>query len=190
MIQGIQGYNNTKGANLGEEKPKLAPGNYLCKILAVKVIQNKKGEPMFVLQFDIADGEFAGHYINLFNNAQKQDANAKYKGLYYQNMTGNGLQFYKGLLESLEKSNNIKLDGENGFDESILKGKLFIGRFGEEEYEKQDGTIGSFVKLRYITDTTKKDLPILNKKTITPKNTNNETFYSIEQGVDDDSLPF
>ena len=89
MIQGIQGYNNTQGANLGETNNKLESGNYICKILGVKATQNKSGSPMLVLQFDIAEGEFAGYYTELYNTQIKQNKDVKFKGIYYQNMTGN-----------------------------------------------------------------------------------------------------
>lgn len=164
MVQGIQGYNNTQGAILGETNNKLEAGNYICRILGVKATQNKSGSPMIVLQFDIAEGEFTGYYTDLYNNQVKQNKEAKFKGLYYQNMTGNSLKYYKGLLQTLEKSNNIKIDGENGFDESLLKNRKFLGRFGEEEFEANDGSIKTMVKLRYITSLDKTDLPILEKK--------------------------
>lgn len=192
MIQGIQGYNNAQGTNLGETSNKLEAGNYICRILGVKTTQNKSGSPMLVLQFDIAEGVFVGYYTELYNNQVKQNKDVKYRGLYYQNMTGNSLRFYKGLLETLEKSNNIKIDGENGFNESLLKNKKFLGRFGEEEFEASDGSIKTMVRLRYITSLDKTDLPILEKKTITPlqKPQNTDNFYSTGTNLDDDNLPF
>ncbi len=192
MIQGIQGYNNTQGANLGETNNKLESGNYICKILGVKATQNKSGSPMLVLQFDIAEGEFAGYYTELYNTQIKQNKDVKFKGIYYQNMTGNSLKYYKGLLETLEKSNNMKLDGENGFDENLLKNKKFLGRFGEEEFQANDGSIKTMVRLRYITSLDKTNLPILEKKTIAPiqKSQNTDNYYSVDTNIDDANLPF
>ena len=191
MIQGIQGYNNTQGANFGEANNKLEAGNYICRILGVKVAQNKSGAPMLILQFDIAEGEYAGYYTNLYNNQFKKSNDVKYRGFYYQNMTGNCLRYYKGLLETLEKSNGIKIDGENGFDENLLKNKKFIGRFGEEEFQTNEGSIKTVVKLRYITSLDEKNLPILDKKVL--KDTNkkqNEDYYIAEEVAEDDNLPF
>lgn len=191
MIQGIQGYNNTQGANFGEANNKLETGNYICRILDVKVAQNKSGAPMLILQFDIAEGEYAGYYTNLYNNQFKKSNDVKYRGFYYQNMTGNSLKYYKGLLETLEKSNGIKIDGENGFDENLLKNKKFIGRFGEEEFQTNEGIIKTVVKLRYITSLDEKNLPILDKKVL--KDTNkkqNEDYYIAEEVAGDDNLPF
>ncbi|WP_317366363.1 hypothetical protein [uncultured Tyzzerella sp.] len=107
-------------------------------------------------------------------------------------MTGVSLKFYKGVLTSIEKSNNIKIDGENGFDSEVLKGKVFLGRFGEEEYLGNDNQVKSVTKLRFISSTDKKDLPILDKKVLkdAPKKQDDDSFYSIEENVEDDKLPF
>ena len=107
-------------------------------------------------------------------------------------MTGNSLKYYKGLLETLEKSNNMKLDGENGFDENLLKNKKFLGRFGEEEFQANDGSIKTMVRLRYITSLDKTNLPILEKKTIAPiqKSQNTDNYYSVDTNIDDANLPF
>ena len=190
-IQGIQGYNKEQTTIAGEGN-RLEPGNYLCKILGVACKNDKNGNPMLVLQYDIAEGDYKDYYQNLHKTKKESNPDAKYKANHYQGMTGEGRKFYKGLLTALEKSNDIKLDGENGFDGDILKGKVFLGRFGEEEFLKDDGQIGTFVKLRFITSTDKKDLPILNKKVLKdiPKSQNNDSFYSEETDVTDDMLPF
>ncbi|WP_250277231.1 hypothetical protein [[Clostridium] colinum] len=190
-IQGIKGYNDEKTAVMGESA-KLESGNYLCKILNAKCENSKSGNPMLILQFDIAEGDFKDYYRQSFEANKKVDANATFKGVFYQNMTGASLKFYKGVLTSIEKSNNIKIDGENGFDSEILKEKVFLGRFGEEEYLGNDNQVKSVTKLRFISSTDKKDLPILDKKVLkdAPKKQDDDSFYSVEENVDEDRLPF
>ena len=190
-IQGIKGYEQEKTAVMGESN-KLEAGNYLCKILNAKCENSKSGNPMLILQFDIAEGDFKDYYRQSFETNKKVDANTTFKGVFYQNMTGASLKFYKGVLTSIEKSNNIKIDGENGFDSEILKGKVFLGRFGEEEYLGNDNQVKAITKLRFISSTDKKDLPILDKMTLkdTPKKQDDDSFYSIEENVEDEVLPF
>ena len=190
-IQGIKGYNEEKVAVMGEAN-RLEAGNYLCKILNAKCENSKSGNPMLILQFDIAEGDFKDYYRQSFEANRKVDANTTFKGIFYQNMTGNALKFYKGVLTSIEKSNNIKIDGENGFDSEILKGKVFLGRFGEEEYLSNDNQVKVMTRLRFISSTDKKDLPILDKKVLkdAPKKQDDDNFYSIEENIDDDNLPF
>lgn len=194
-IQGIKGYNDEKVAVMGEAN-RLEAGNYLCKILNAKCENNKSGNPMLIIQFDIAEGEFKDYYRQMYEMNKKNNTDVKFKGVHYQNMTGNALKFYKGFLTSIEKSNSIKLDGENGFDSEILKGKVFLGRFGEEEYLNNENQVKVMTKLRFVSSTDKKDLPILDKITLkdTPKKQNeqqdDDSFYSVEESIDDDSLPF
>ena len=63
-IQGIQGYNNEQTTIAGEGT-RLEPGNYLCKILGVACKNDKNGNPMLVLQYDIAEGDYKDYYQNL-----------------------------------------------------------------------------------------------------------------------------
>lgn len=190
-IQGIKGYNDEKVAVMGETN-RLEAGNYLCKILNAKCENNKSGNPMLILQFDIEEGDFKDYYRQSFESNKKVDSNTTFKGVFYQNMTGASLKFYKGVLTSIEKSNGIKLDGENGFDSEILKGKVFLGRFGEEEYLGSDNQVKSVTKLRLISSTDKKDLPILERKVLkdAPKKQDDDSFYSVEENIGDDNLPF
>lgn len=191
-IQGVKGYEQERPLLMGEAT-KLEAGNYICKILGVKCENNKNGNPMLIVQFDIAEGDFKDYYKQSFEANKKVDNNTTFKGMYYQNMTGSSLKFYKGVLTSIEKSNNIKIDGENGFDSNLLKDKVFLGRFGEEEYLGNDNQIKTITRLRFITSTDKKDLPILDKKALKDSKTlqNNDSFYTMEDNVEeDDNLPF
>ncbi|WP_317366364.1 hypothetical protein [uncultured Tyzzerella sp.] len=64
-IQGIKGYEQEKTAVMGESN-KLEAGNYICKILNAKCENNKSGNPMLILQFDIAEGDFKDYYRQSF----------------------------------------------------------------------------------------------------------------------------
>lgn len=183
-IQGIQGYNSTEAVVVGESK-KLPAGNYICEILNVKVEQSKSGRLMLVIQFDIKEGEYAKYYQNTYKASKESNPDAKYRGIYYQLMDGDNTKYYKGFLSSIEKSNNIKIDAENGYDSNILIGKVFGGRFGEEEYE-YNGDIKTTTKLRYVVDVgSLEKQPILNVKKLQMVDSD----YSVEP-VSEDNLPF
>lgn len=193
-IEGIKGYNNSETAVAGEGK-KLPVGNYICKILGAKVEQSKAGRPMFIVQYDIASGEFINYYQNNFNAMKTSNSEAKYRGIFYQLMDGDSVKFYKGFLSSIEKSNNIKLDGENGFDSKLLIGKVFGGRFGEEEYE-YNGEVKTITKLRFVISTESLEKqPILEAKKINKTSDNyyvTETSksYCMVEEDEEDNLPF
>lgn len=73
------------------------------------------------------------------------------------------------------------------WDENKLVGKLFGGIFGEEEYEKQDGSIGTTVKCRFVrsVDAIREgEFKTPEKKLLNPANT------GWKQVEDDDELPF
>ncbi len=122
--------------------------------------------------------------------AKENNPEAKYRGVYYQLMDGDNTKYYKGFLSSIEKSNNIKIDAENGYDSSILVGKVFGGRFGEEEYE-YNGDVKIATKLRLVTSVDKLDSqPILELKKLSKSNKPISDNYYSASPVEDDDLPF
>lgn len=152
-IKGVKDYkNDIEKIN----NNKLVAGNYICK-------ESSNKNPMLVIYYDIVDDCYKDYYKKLY---EKNKTN-KFKGVYYQSMIGSSFKFYKNMITAIEKSNNIKIDIENGFDSEILKGKLFLGRFGEEEYISKDDKIKSITLLRYIAPiNNEKKLPILKIKKI------------------------
>ena len=113
----------------------LEPGAYICKILKVEVEEKPYGDLMRIF-FDIAEGERKDFYKKLY------DKLGKWLGQYTQTVHKEYIQYFKGFMTALENSNSgFKWD----WDENKLKGKLFGGVFGEEEYEK-DGKIKVAVK--------------------------------------------
>lgn len=165
MIQGFKNYNNVE-VNEFTESEKLKLGGHICKILGVEIEQiiskkDNKQYTMLKLKFDIeAPDEQAGFYQRKFVDAAKKDAmNAKWKG--YHKITipdDTSIDFiqttWKTFLTSVEKSNpGVVLDGEKGFDENILVGKLFAGVFGLEEFKLDDGKVITFPRIRFVRST-------------------------------------
>ncbi len=177
-------WDNIESATIGEFK-NLPAGGYVCKILKAECGTSKNGNEMLVLSLDIAEGEYAGYYMDGFN-ARKEKAKdgetPKWYCKMYQLTEGNSEKFYKGLITTIEQSNSgYKWD----FDEKSLKNKLIGVIFGEEEYT-YNGEIKVNVKPTYtraIDKIRKGDFNVPARKTAPI------SFELISEEVDDD-LPF
>lgn len=124
----------------------LEPGGYVCKILKVQAEEKDYGT-LLRIAFDIAEGEHEGYYKRRFESKKQSNPDAKWPGMYYQAAKQDDLRYFKGFITSIEASNpGFKWN----WDEKKLVGKLFGGIFGEEEYEKQNGEIGTIVKCRFV----------------------------------------
>jgi len=133
---------NQAAAYDGSGGPKLVPGGYICKIAGARCekVNTKNGPAQkLVLAFDIAEGEFAGHFDAQFKRAKEKDASgAKWRGTYdCFLLTNEGATnpFFKGLITCIDKSNEpfqCVVGGQ--LNEANLKGKLIGLLFREEEY--------------------------------------------------------
>lgn len=107
---------------------------------------------MLVVNFDIAEGENKGFYMDKYKNStpRSDSESIKWQGKYYVMLEGeNWEQRFKGFITSIEESNEgFKWNADIG-DEQTLKGKLFGGIFGEEEYI-YNGEVRTNTRLRYI----------------------------------------
>lgn len=124
----------------------LEPGGHICKILKV-VLEEKAYGHLLRIGFDIAEGEHEGYYRRRFEHSQENNADAKWPGMYYQTVKAEDLRYFKGFMTTIEASNpGYKWD----WNETKLKGKLFGGLFGQEEYIANDGQVKLSTKCRYI----------------------------------------
>ena len=152
-MEKINGYDNAIA--ITGEYERLKPGGYICKIIAAKEEKSKSGNKMLTLALDIDEGEQKGFFMKRFEELKKenQDPNKEVKypnaAIYHQMLEGNekAVGFLKGLMTSLEASNpNFKWN----WDEKKLVGLKCGAIFGEEEYEKMDGSIGVSCKVKFI----------------------------------------
>jgi len=138
-------YETTQAAD-GTGGSKLTTGGKVCIITgAYESVAKKSGMPMLVIEFDIAEGEEKGYYKDLYDKF-----GGEWRGVYRQltqDVDGNCSPFFKGVITSIEESNDrYKFD----FNERTLIGKRFGGVFGEEEYLARDGQVKSSVKLMFF----------------------------------------
>lgn len=176
----------------------LEAGGYICKIVNAKIETSQNGNKMLVIAFDINEGEHKNFYQRRFeelkkanndpNNQVKYPNNGIYRIVLERESTAG---FMKGLITSVEASNaNFKFEWDKKDNEKTLKDKLFGGVFGEEEYEKMDGKIGTSVKLRWIRSVQAIEdgnYKIPDKKCLNKKSDN---IFNTDVGNDDDDLPF
>lgn len=114
----------------GEYTP-LPPGGYECRIVKVQKGESKSGAEMLMITFDIESGVHAGYYRKQFDGRKASNPDAKWGGMYYQLTAGKQQGRFKGMLQNIEKSNpGYTWD----WNEQSLVGKLFGGKFREEEY--------------------------------------------------------
>lgn len=177
----------------------LEPGGYICKIINAKEEKSKSGRDMLVIAFDIEEGEHKGIYQRRYEELSKNDTpdnmakwpNNGVHRIMINDNEGNFNKFLKTFITSVEQSNNFDFWGKNKGEAKGLKGKLFGGIFGEEEYEKNDGKIGTSTKLQWIRATStiedgKYQIP--EKKTIAKKP--GSIFDEMDVKDEDDDLPF
>jgi hypothetical protein len=139
-------YDETQ-AFTGEFKT-ITPGGHICKIVQANVSKTTNSDKeVLVILFDIIEGDCKDYYQEQFAKKYATNPNAKWQGVYRQLTEGNSLKFFKGMLTAIENSNP---GYQWNWDEKTLKGKLFGGVFGQEEFQKQDGSIGLTTKCRFI----------------------------------------
>lgn len=199
MITKPQGYDEAP-AYTGEFM-QLPAGLYICEILGVKQ-EEYNGHDRFVMQFDIADGEHKGFYQKQYNAEKAANQNAKYKGVHRQYMDSNSLPFFKGLMTSVERSNQgFHFPWGTQGNEKTLVGKKFGAVMGREEFLTADGEkrmATKIVQIRSIDGL--KDAKVPEDKLLDDASsasapipqqgpTGEDGFMNIPEGIDEE-LPF
>ena len=146
MIRMPEGYDNAPVYGTGEFES-ITPGGHICRIRAAKE-ENNNGNRQLVIAFDLDDQDAqGGFYQRQYGQRVQGDVNAKWPGGYRQGIDGKSLPFFKGLITAIERSN----PGYTwNWDETSLKGKLFGGVFGREEYMGTDGKPRWSCKVRAV----------------------------------------
>ena len=137
MIKKPQGYDQAP-AYTGELQ-QLPKGKYVCVIKQAATKDSKNGNSQLIILFDIAEGEYKDFFQKQFDADKAQDpAGAKWRGIFRQNMDGKGTPWLKGVITSIERSNNFTFLWDKEKNEEMLKKKRFGGIFRRRQYEKED----------------------------------------------------
>lgn len=142
-MQQYRNWNNVQAA--GEFKP-LKPGGYVLQIKATREETSRNGNPMLVIAFDIAEGEFKGYYNDLFAKNTAADRKWPNGGIHRIMLpVDNGtdednkqMSKLKGFVNAVAESNRNYNPNEY-WNIDQLKGRLIGGLFRREEYENQKG---------------------------------------------------
>lgn len=178
------GYDKAQAQEGPAEYPKA--GAYIFRCVNAVETFSKSENPMVVLDLDIARGPFAGFYTKKFASDKREEK--KWPVKYYQLVTEEQVDRYKGMIESFRKSNKaFPAEAFSGAAHEIKKltGLEIGGVMQDEEYEKRDGSIGCVAKMAYLCSVErveKGEARLLPKKTLKK---------GAEQSTKtDDSLPF
>ena len=169
----------------------LPAGGYICQIVKAEVAISRKGAEMLKIAFDIADGEYLGYFRDRYENNAKQHDDAKWPagGVYYQLTGGDSVGRFKGLIATIEESNaGYTWD----WNEKSLTGKLFGGKFREEEYiGTNDGKIHSSVKcINILPAEGITEIPVPEKKTVDGANSAYGNGNTFSTNVSSEEIPF
>ena len=170
---------DTIPAITGEYIP-LPPGGYECRIVKVQKGESKSKAAMLTIAFDIESGKYANYYRKQYEGRKAGNVDAKWGGMYYQLTAGDHQGRFKGMLQNIEKSNpGYTWD----WNEQSLVGKLFGGKFREEEYIYNGKIYTSTKCIGILPSDGIEAIAVPEKKCI-------EQEMRSGYGTDDDDIPF
>ena len=160
-----------------EEYKRLVPGGYVCRITKVEDHADKN---YLYIEFDIAEGEYTGYGSSCL------ERNGFTPLRMYRSYSDKAAGMFKGFIQNIEASNS---NYHWEWKEQSLVGRLIGIVLGEEEYKKQDGSIGTRFNARDKTVDAIKNgrFKVPEKKTL-PVEQNTTTFTALDDSTDD--LPF
>ena len=139
-------WDKTEAKEMGERET-LELGGHELVIMDAREYTGLTGNTSLKVSVDIAGNDkqkgFFKKQYEANTNADKKWSNSAIK---YLSLKDEQLAYLKGFITSLEKSNpGFKFNKKGTWEQ--LKNLKLAGQFGLEEYEKQDGTIGTATKL-------------------------------------------
>lgn len=171
----ISGWENVE-AQGNEEYKRLVPGGYVCRI--TNVDDNPEKSYLYI-EFDVAEGEFTGYGSSCL------ERNGFTPLRMYRSYTDKAAGMFKGFTQNVEASNpGYKWE----WKEKTLIGRQIGIVLGEEEYKKQDGSVGTRFNARDKTvDAIKNGRFKVPEKKVLQQEATVPTFSALD---DDSDLPF
>lgn len=122
----------------------LPPGGYVCVIKKAVEQTTSTGKNAILLLVDIAEGEHKDYFQKMFDGSTAKEKKWPNGGRVLQLTEGNSMEYFKGMITCIEKSNSgFVFD----FDEKKLAGKKIGCIFGREQYAKSDGSLAFATKV-------------------------------------------
>ena len=137
-----EAYRNVE-ASTSNDFERLPPGGYVCTIK--KVTDHHEAEkPYLEVVYDIREGQYTDYYADEWGEANEWAHSNRH---YY---TERSMGMFKGFLKAVDESNNTHFEemAEQDWDEQRLLGKAIGYIIGEEEYEGNDGSVKTRLKVR------------------------------------------
>ena len=140
-MEKLKGFENAKVITGGV--PQLPKGGYIAKILDCKEEQSTTGYHWLAISFDIAEGEYKGHFAEQYR--ANTNENKRWRGTYNAFIPDESSQYYeenlnkfKTMIANIEESNS----GYHwDWDETKLKGKMVGVLFGEKEFQTESNGV-------------------------------------------------
>lgn len=133
---------NLDAVQEAQEFERLVPGGYICGIVRAEDVPEKE---YLRIEFDIADGPFKNYFRDMRDRLALDSWPSA--GVLYRSYKESALPFFKQFITCVQVSNAGYVFKN---DEATLARKLFGVVMGEEEYEKNDGTIGTRLKAAIV----------------------------------------
>lgn len=140
-------WDTTEAKEFGEFENLELGGHELVIMDAKEYTSEASGNTSLKVSVDIGGfDKQKGFFQKQYDENQNQDKKWSTGGTKFLSLKDEQLAYLKGFITALEKSNpNFKFNINGDWEQ--LKGLKIAGQFGLEEYEKQDGTIGTATKL-------------------------------------------
>lgn len=174
-------FEQTEAKEFGEIE-RLELGGHEVKIIDAKEYTGQTGNVSLRVCVDIdGNDKQKGFFKKQFDENTNLDKKWPNGAIRYLSLKNEQLGFLKGFITALEKSNNcFKFNTKGTWDQ--LKGLKLAGIFGLEEYERQDGTIGTATKLTQFRSIDKlNDIKIPRVKLLNGELVDYESYINNEQ---------
>jgi hypothetical protein len=202
-MKAYEGYEAKKAASASEALP---AGGYVAKILKAEVQEYSWGD-VLVISFDIAEGDFKGHFRKRWDADASSDYGQKWKGNFRLNIPSEKSKYpdsdkraFNNAMWAIENSNpRYKWN----WQEETLKGKMIGVLFRNKEWEKDGNsgwtteccTVTSVADIRNGDFVMPKDKPLKKSESsgTTAAPTKQETAaaaFETAETIDDDEVPF
>jgi hypothetical protein len=157
----LNDWNSVEAIESGDFETLELGGHEIVIMDARLYTSENSGNTSLKISVDIAKGDKQeGYFKKQYDNNNLSEKKWPNGAVKYLSLKKESLAYTKGFVTSLEKSNNgFKFDTSKGWEQ--LKGLKCAGVFGLEEYEKQDGSLGTTTKLTQFRSLDKlKDIKI------------------------------
>lgn len=130
--------NNWEKVKASDDFERLPAGGYVCTIIHV---DDEPSKEYLHIEYDIAEGDHKNHWT------ETSERFGWWGGDFYRSYKDSAVGMFKGFMNAVEESNpGFKWE----WDETALEGKAIGVVLGEEEYIKNDGSVGTRLKVRSI----------------------------------------